>query len=59
MINIQDARSILWADAEFMTDEEIQNVIDLLRWVCRMVIDEYFNTKYATDTKDTESEKED
>ena len=59
MINIQDARSTLWADAEFMTDEEIQNVIDLLRWVCRMVIDEYFNTKYATDIKDTESEKED
>lgn len=59
MINIQDARSILWADAESMTDEEIQNVIDLLRWVCRMVIDEYFNTKYTTDAKDTESEKED
>ena len=59
MINIQEARSILWVDAESMTDEEIQNVIDLLRWVCRMVIDEYFNTKYATDTKDTESEKED
>lgn len=59
MISINDARSILWTDAESMTDEEIQKVIDLLRWVCRIVIDEYFNEKYTTIAEDTEGKKED
>ncbi len=59
MISIQDARSILWVDAESMTDEEIQRVIDLLRWICRVVIDDYFNTKYAANIEDTESRRED
>ena len=59
MISIQDARSILWVDAESMTDEEIQRVIDLLRWICRVVIDDYFNTKYAANIEDTEGRRED
>lgn len=59
MISVQDARSILWSDAESMTDEEIQRVIDLLRWICRIVIDDYFSTKDAINTWDAEGKKED
>ncbi len=59
MISVQDARSILWSDAESMTDEEIQRVIDLLRWICRIVIDAYFSTKDAINTWDAEGKKED
>lgn len=59
MVDVKEAKRILWADAESMTDEEIQRVIDLLRWVCRFVIDEYYNAKCTAITEDTENEKED
>lgn len=59
MVDVKELRGVLWADAESLTDEEIQRVVDLLKWVCRIWIDDYFNSKCAKLSEDTETIKED
>lgn len=58
-MTLEKAKQILWADAESMTDEEIQRVIDLIRWICRVVIDEYVSTKFSEDESAVENKEED
>lgn len=58
-MELEKARQILWDSGEELSNEEIQRVIDLLRWICRIVIDEYLNVKHSTIAEDIESEKED
>ena len=58
-MTLEKAKQILWVDAESMTDEEIQRVIDLISWICRVVIDEYVSTKFSEDESAIENKEED
>ena len=44
-MDLEKAKSLLWEDAEWMSDEEIQKTIDLIQAIVDIVIENYLSER--------------
>lgn len=44
-MDLEEAKSLLWEDAEWMSDEEIQKTIDLIQAIVDIVIENYLSER--------------
>jgi hypothetical protein len=45
LMTIEEARELLWEEYKESTDEEIQKIIDLVKTICSITIEDYLSTK--------------
>jgi len=45
---IEQAKKLLWEDAIGMTDQQIQDIISLVKSICSIVVTDYITEKKAT-----------
>lgn len=44
-MDLEKAKTLLWEDAEWMSDEEIQKTIDLIQAIVNIVIENYLSER--------------
>lgn len=44
-MDLEKAKTLLWEDAEWMSDEEIQKTIDLIQVIVDIVIENYLSER--------------
>ena len=42
-MKIDVARKLLWSEYDNLSDEEIQRLIDMLKSICSIVVEDYIN----------------